>query len=332
VKTLPGDIDPSVAGCVSGTDVTASTCYVVGSTSSTSTLSPVVNGNPTTATTITGGVDVACMNATTCVVAGVSAGSKGILEWFTSGHLTKTVTLGNSSYLNGVTCGATSCLVVGDVYGPTTSSGTTTFGVIAHVTEAQVAPSAVRIAGVAAFQSVACETAATCFAVGYTNSNTSKGYGAIVTVTGGRPGGRRVVPGTNELSHISCGSTEHCWAVGYGQRAKTGITDLIVPVANGKPGGAITSKDEFGGIGCLSATTCLLATGTSQYGKGEVSELVNAKVVRSVVLPKFAYGALSGITCPTSTQCLATGATGFHNPGADYYYTGGVVTLTITAS
>lgn len=322
VKALPVHVDPTTLACPSGKPVVSATCLLMGSTSTSTLLLPVAAGTPKAPTaTLTGGVDVACMSTTTCVVAGVS-GSHGILQWIVNGHVAKTVTLKNSSYLNGVACGATTCFVVGEVAG----TGSTTYGVLADVTEAQSAPQATKVAGVATLNAVACASATSCYAVGQTKSGVS-GVAAVVPLTRGKAGARALSAGSDSLNRISCGSATTCWATGTSYSAKTGVTTSIVPIVNGKPGGRRTGPSNGGTIGCISATTCFFGSATSQYGKGVVDELVNGKVAKSLELPKFAYGALTSIVCPTATACLATGATGFHNPGSSYFYTGAVVIL-----
>ncbi len=326
VKPLPVDVDPSALACPPGAAVVSATCYVMASTNTASDLLPVVDGTPKApAIPLPGGIDVACLSTTTCLVVGV-AGSEGSLQWIVNGHLVKTVALKNSSYLNGVGCGATTCFVVGEVSGPETSSGTITYGVVAEVTEAESAPAAFRVAGTAGLNAVTCASTATCYAVGETKEGTG-GVGAIIPFTRGKLGGRVLAAGTDSLYRISCGSPTTCWTTGSTYSAKAGVTTAIVPIVKGKPGAKRAGPENGGSLGCISAVTCFLATGTSQYGKGEVDELANGAVVKSLVLSSFAYGALTSIVCPTATACLTTGATGFHNPGADYFYTGAVITL-----
>jgi hypothetical protein len=327
-RAIPGHIDPTAIGCPASVAVAKSTCLVLGSTSTASAANRVVRGNPAAGTSLTGGLDVACLNQTTCLIVGSSLSQTGSLQWTTNGHVTKTATLGNSSYLQGVECGVTTCLVVGDLYGVPTNSGTPTYAVEAFVTEAEKSPVATRVPGVASLYDAACETSTSCFAVGSTTGTTT-GVGVVVPITRGVVGGRGLVPGSDSLDHIACGATTTCWMTGTSFSAKTGITTAIVELSHGHPVGR-RSGPEFGSaIACVSATTCLFASASSQYGKGEVDELVNGKVVKALVLPSFVYGALSDIACPTPTACLATGPTGFHNPGASYFYTGGVVTLLI---
>jgi hypothetical protein len=328
VKTIPGHVDPTAVACPGAVAVTSSTCLALGSTNVASAVNRVVHGNPAAGGSVTTGVGVACLSQTTCLVVGSSSTSQGTLVWTTNGHVTKTVSLKNSSYLQGVTCGATTCLVVGELYGKPTMSGTPTYGVEASVTEAQTSPSATKVPGVAALYGAACETPTSCFAVGSTTGS-SNGKAVVFPVTSGHLGGRLVSPGSDSLNHISCGSTTVCWMTGTSYSAKAGVTTSIVELSHGHPGGRRVGPEWGSAIGCVSATTCVFAGGTAQYGKGEVDELVNGKVVKSVPVAKFAYGALSGVACPSATTCLVTGATGFHNPGPSYFYTGGVATVTI---
>lgn len=329
VKTIAGNVDPTSLACPAGKSVTATTCEVLGSTSTASTATAVTNSNPKSpAVNLLGGTAVGCISATTCVVVGASSGEVGQLQWIVNGHVAKTVLLHKSSYLNGVTCGINSCIVVGELYGPVTKNGTVTYGVIAQVTEAQSAPTATRVAGVASLQAVACASPTSCYAVGSTTGTTT-GVAVIVPFSKGKPGARVLAGGSDALDRISCGTATSCWATGTNYSAKTGVKTSIVPITKGKPGARLYGPENGGAIACINAVTCFFASGTSQYGKGVVDELTNGKVVRSVTIAKFAYGTLSAISCPTASACLATGATGFHNPGPNYYYTGAVVTLHI---
>lgn len=322
VKALPVHVDPSTLACPPGKPVVSTTCFLMGSTSTTTLVVPIVGGTPRTpAVTLSGGVDIACMSTTTCLSVGVSS-NQGNLQWIVNGHVAKTVALKNSSYLNGVTCGLTACIVVGEVAG----TGSTTYGVLAVVTEAASAPQATRVAGLASLYAVACASPTTCYAVGQTRSGTS-GVGAVVPVIRGHVGGRSLAAGSDSLDRIACGAATTCWATGTSFSAKTGVTTSVVPIVNGKPGARRVGPTNGGAIGCINAATCFFASATSQYGKGVVDELASGKVVKSLELPKFAYGTLTSVVCPTPTACLVTGATGFHNPGSNYFYTGAVVTL-----
>jgi hypothetical protein len=323
VRAIPSHVDPTALACPPGKAVTASTCYVLGSTSTASLLNAVKNGTPEAPpTSLTNGVDAACMNATTCIVGGANASSQGTLQWLTNGHVAKSVILANSSYVYAVTCRTTSCLAVGVL------DGTPNSGVFAIVTEAQSEPTATKVSGVATLEDISCASPTSCYAVGST-SGASTGVGAVVPIVSGKAEARRLAGGTDALAQISCGSVTTCWATGTSYSAKLGITGSLVSITSGKPGAKLTGPQNGGALGCISATTCFVASGTKQYGKGEVQELVAGRVIKSVVLPAFAYGALSDITCPTAKACLATGATGFHNPGPSYFYTGGVVTITV---
>lgn len=330
VKAIPEHVDPSAVACPPGTAVASSTCFVLGSTSSSSLLNPVVDGTPKApAITVTGGTSVACMSGT-CLEVGVSTAGKGVLQWVTGGHLKKTVVLKNSSYLHGVACGTTTCVVVGEVYGTPTKNGTPTYGVAASVSEAQSAPSATRVGGVADLDAVACASPTACYAVGSTTGTTT-GEAVVVPVTDGKIGARTLAKGSDAFDAISCGTTTSCWATGTTFSAKAGVTSTVVAISKGKPGATRAGPENGSAIACIDASTCFFASATSQYGKGEVDELSSGKVVKTVVLPKFDYGTLTGIVCPTSTSCLVTGATGFHNPGPNYFYTGAVVTLKLSA-
>jgi hypothetical protein len=69
------------------------------------------------------------------------------------------------------------------------------------------------VLGTVRLSSVACRTANTCEAVGY-STITGNAEGVVVPITNGTPGTARVVPGTALLFGVACRSATTCEAVG----------------------------------------------------------------------------------------------------------------------
>jgi hypothetical protein len=104
---------------------------------------------------------------------------------------------------------------------------------------------------------------------------------------------------------------------------------MFIHIVKGKPSVSGIAPEEGGGgsIACVSASTFIIGSATSQYGHGKVDEVVNGKIVTWVTFAAFADGPLTGVYCPTATSCIATGGESSHNPGPNSYWISGVVTL-----
>jgi len=322
VRAFPGHIDPTSLACPPGVAVAEATCYALDS--DTGMLAPIVKGTPhADSIPATGGTAVACASSTTCAVSGVS-GTTGTLEWIVNGKATKTVTVTGSSYLYGVACEtATTCLVVGERYGK--SSGTSS-GVFAVVNESASSATATKVKGAAVLEGITCPTSNVCLAVG-TTKNSTNGLGIVVRIVGGKVGAKKTAAGTDALAAISCGSAATCWATGTTSSPSKGITIVVEHIKQHIPVGAVAGPKYGEAIACVSASVCLFGTATGTYGTGQVDVLKNGKVVQTLTLSGFKYGVVSAFSCPTSSSCMAAAATGFHNPGPGYYYTGGVATV-----
>ncbi len=326
VKTIATHVDPQALACPRGAAVSAETCFVLGDPNGpASFLIPVVDGVPQNKTiSVDSAVSVACPTKSTCVVVAVTSTS-GEIEWVVNEKVARTVTLTGSSFLYGVACeSSTTCIVVGEKYGTTTNTA-----VVSVVTESESTPAVTTVPGVDDLQDVACVSNSQCYAVGSTTGG-STGAAVVVPITSGKVGKPLKAKGSDGLEHISCGSSTECWASGTSFSSTKGILDVVLPVKAGVPG-PTSSAPEYGNqLACVSATTCLYGSSTAQYtGKGIVDEMTNGKIVASVSISGLAYGALTGIACPTTSSCIATGAESFHNPGPDYYYVGGVVSVSV---
>jgi hypothetical protein len=121
-----------------------------------------------------------------------------------------------------------------------------------------------------------------CAACGLNGNSPSRSHPVL-----GQPKGTPLVAGqpapagTGELGAVSCASAERCWAVGVAGPNSSAAAPATIIVA---------TKD--GGLKWV------------------------AQGVRGSVIPEF-----SGISCPTTRDCMAVGSTGASVPGSDVAYT-----------
>ena len=106
--------------------------------------------------------------------------------------------------------------------------------------------------------------------------------------------GQPAPAGTGQLSAVACANAERCWAVGVAGATSSATLPATVIIAT-KDGG----------------------------------KKWRAQAVRGSVIPQ-----LSGISCPTTRDCIAVGSTGASVPGSDVAYTtsdGGAIWSPATA-
>jgi hypothetical protein len=295
-----GSLLPTAVVCPPGTSPIKATCGVIGTNSfNDHLLESVIHGKPQEGSTGGGFVAGSCASTSRCLF----VWSDLELYWSpVTGNPSYEVGLKNATALTGVACeSVTTCVVVG-----TLRRGGTSHGVVAVVTKAEHSPSAVEVPGVAVINWVACASSMTCFAVGSTSTG-KNGVAVVVPVVNGKVGGDKQVVGSNALLHISCGAATSCWATGT-----TTSSNVIVHVNHGTPARA-ASGFRAKGIACISATTCLIATGTGRHsgpngvGYGKVDELTDGRLTGDLTLNSMFGGSLTGIACPTSVSCLAAG-------------------------
>jgi hypothetical protein len=338
VHVIAGKVYTEGVACPTGKPVTKESCDVVGYTSgAANAISIAHHGKPGALTTETpGGGSITCPTPTVCVLAGAetSTGPGGVIgtvEWLTTGQPTVTVEVTGTSDLTGVACtSATTCVAAGQ-FNKTISSGTKQYGEVATVNNNETTVHAHRVAKTDVLSGVACSSATKCVVVGYGGPGATH-HGVVVGVTKGHIGSARPAPGASQLNDVSCGSATTCWATGEHYSAKAGSTNIVSKVVKGKPRHAKGTAEDIGAIACVTATTCYLG-GAKLSGKndqnstGEVFRLVGGHIKSARVIKHTV--AFSGIACPTTTSCLATGPQSFHNPGPSSYWRSDVAILKV---
>jgi hypothetical protein len=187
----------------------------------------------------------------------------------------------------------------------------------------------------AVLDAVACR-AATCTAVGAYTDRTGERLALVESLAGGR-WHRQSAPNTagatvSELQSVSCASTPFCIAVGYAY-AKTGPAGLLQRMAlverwDGarwiieRVAGA--RQLELGAVSCAAARACVLVGSRVLRNRSAVP--IVAEIGRSgawtaqpVTLPRQAgasFGALGGVSCGSSSSCMAVGSSGEDTPVA----------------
>ncbi len=178
---------------------------------------------------------------------------------------------------------------------------------------------------------ISCASTTMCVEVG-ANGSTSEKYVTNGSLTSwANPSG----PGSSPLSGVSCSSTSDCVAVGftYGGSENNSVATYTTnggstwSTATGTPSGTALSS-----VSCLSGTSTCVAVGNAIYLENyfvEVSsgdyDFVGDVIVTSsnggeswtsdTNTPTNDRNGLSGISCATSSACLAVGPTAYRHRG-----------------
>ena len=176
---------------------------------------------------------------------------------------------------------------------------------------------------------VACPSTSDCTAVGSTGSGANGGnYTGVIAVTtdAGRSWTyRAVLPGVENLTGVACASTSDCTAVGYNYTTG-GATASAVIVATTDGGVTWTSQTVPSGVQILSAVACPAATSDCiavGYTVDSLGSANGATIVATTnggatwanrTVPA-GLGSLSGVACPSASECTAVGGTSNTNGG-----------------
>lgn len=177
-----------------------------------------------------------------------------------------------------------------------------------------------------AFFSIACTDANTCWAAGSASDAGGKsGYIVATTDGGSNWGAQQTYPLSGALNGVSCTSTSDCWMIGgssgSGAASVSGTTNggqtwsALGPVLSLPTGGSGTDMaTNFAGISCLpgtgGASDCWIA-GVDQNGQPVIEDTEDGGQTWNyeTTVPG-AVGALTAITCPTTSDCWAVSANG----------------------
>jgi hypothetical protein len=150
-------------------------------------------------------------------------------------------------------------------------------------------------------QSVSCETASRCLAVGIGPVNRDEA--ALVTIVNGQPTNVTQLPTFNGLYGIACPTATTCYAVGYDSNddadAVTTITGGQASAPAEVPGGG----EWLNAISCPSATQCY-AAGLVNYNPS-IDPILSGVPQAALTVPDAWY--LNGIDCPSVGTCVAVG-------------------------
>jgi hypothetical protein len=188
---------------------------------------------------------------------------------------------------------AGTCLVAG--YVPTTAGQGQ--GAVALSTDGgQTWTSATVPAGVGVLRSAVCATATSCLAAGTTGTTVNA-----------------VVPAHGELLHSTDGG--HTWTTTGPSSSSTGSTTSTpaksTSTTRASGAAAPLPVDDVSGVACPSARVCALV-GTKWSGQpvvatGAVAESRDGGAAFAVAPSAYIPLALSALSCPTSTGCVAVG-------------------------
>src|ERR1700722_10739329 len=140
----------------------------------------------------------------------------------------------------------------------------------------------------------------------------SCGGSIAVTTDGGQTW--HVTPEAQALSAVSCPDTSHCWAL-----ESTNSTATVLATADG---GSSWSAQPMGGINALGLLVCAtpdvcIAAGVDNEGNPLVVRTTDAGDTWARVSLPSGGGYLYGLTCPTSSNCLAAVTPDEPTVGAD---------------
>jgi hypothetical protein len=182
------------------------------------------------------------------------------------------------------------------------------------------------VAGIGAFNGVACLSNSQCVGVGIIFTTASSGAAAPLTAASGAVSGGQAVqtiPGTELLSAVSCPSGTHCLAVGENSDASEGVAVPLDPETGAVVAGQSVQSIPgifMAAVACPSTTRCL-GVGHAPDGQGVAVSLDPATGAIATgesvqTIPGTGGMGLEGVACPTTTQCLAVGENAGASAGA----------------
>ena len=185
------------------------------------------------------------------------------------------------------------------------------------------------VAGIGAFNGVACPSNSQCVGVGIiftTASSGAAGAAAPLTAASGAVSGGQAVqtiPGTELLSAVSCPSGTQCLAVGENSDASKGVAVPLDPETGAVVAGQSVQSIPgifMAAVACPSTTRCL-GVGHAPDGQGVAVSLDPATGAIATgesvqTIPGTGGLGLEGVACPTTTQCLAVGENAGASAGA----------------
>jgi hypothetical protein len=158
------------------------------------------------------------------------------------------------------------------------------------------------VTGTADLLGIACPSASTCYAVGYTRTGPGpQNAGVVVTITNGVPDVPQTIDGVVYFTGIACPTTSICYAVGYADSNSA----AIVTITNGIPDAPKYVSTPlpsliYLNVGCSTASSCYVV-GTG----GLIVPITNGIPASSQSPPDILE--FFDIACPSTSTCLAVG-------------------------
>ncbi len=296
---------------------TATRCVAVGATSidGTGVVVPITNGKPGSVLPVTGskGLDaVSCPTVTFCEAVGAGAGD-GITVALSNGSLGKPLPVAGTTALSGISC------PIGPICEATGRSATQ--GVVLTLTSPTDALPVTPLVGTTSVNGIDCASNTVCEVVASTSNGSINDV--VATIASGIPGTIRVVPpGTSTFAGIACPSTVTCLAVGNGVHLVDGRNiprGVVVSTVNGVPGKLTgltgTPTTHFEAVSCGGPNHCVgvgtngLITNGLSAGRGVFVTITNGVPGQPETVPAAKFQ-LAGVSCPTSSSCVAVGTDG----------------------
>ena len=153
-------------------------------------------------------------------------------------------------------------------------------------------------------QSVSCETASRCFAVGI--GPVDEDDAVLVALVNGEPTKVTQLPTFNGLYGIACPTSTTCYAVGYDSNDDADAVTTITAGQASAPAEVPGGGEWLNAISCPSATQCY-AAGLVNYNPS-IDPIVSGVPQAALTVPDAWY--LNGIDCPSVGSCLAVGENG----------------------
>lgn len=260
---------------------------------------------------------VSCAAATDCIAVGYwSSATAGhaLVERYDGTELSLfPAQPASSGALSGVTCRADdSCTVVGDA---SFHVFVAAWNGVAWVADAHANP----ITPVfSAFNGVACASATSCAAVGW--SFTAHGDKVLVEHWNGIAWvqqGIDVPQGSSQLNNVACPSIARCVAVGDTASASGRTTPVAEIWSGGRwsfeqvPVAASATTKTLRAVTCVSTTDCIAVGATNGSSSGTLIERWNGTswtTEPSPALPGKVSGELFGVVCTSAASCVASGS------------------------
>lgn len=292
--------------------------------------------------------DVSCTSV--CTAVGTNGGNGTLAEQSNGSSWTvqTTPTPAGGGIFQSVSCtAATACEAVGQGNGATLGEDWTGTSWAIQPTPNPPGPAS------SGFSGVSCPITSACTAVGsYTNSS-----GAQVTLAEQWDGTNWTVPpqsplnpagaASSGLATVSCAAATSCTAAGAYATPVGGNPPPDFALAHAWSNGSWTIQTTqspgtgynsvLSGLSCTAGTPCM-SVGYDYFNQGPQDAPLaeqwtgGAWTIRPAAVPAGAYSsALSSVSCPTATDCIAVGSTGIGSPPLAEHWNGTSWTLQTTA-